>query len=97
MDESINKIDRHLAVIKIQDTVYTWVFPAVRTAVDETAELVLAMESYAGKVLRQRKGLFDLFQDAMSRLLKHEALDALSLIDLLTLIYYQSADPVVGR
>ncbi len=93
--ESIDKIDRNLTVIKMQDKLYSWVFPSVSTAVDETAELVLAVDAHAPDTLRQQQGLFDLYQDSMGRLLKHEALDGLTLIDLLTLAQYQRVDDFV--
>jgi len=96
-DESIEKIDRHLSIIKIQDTLYNWVFPTISMAVDESAELVLAMESHANKIPKKQKALTHVFEDGMARLLKHEALDAMTLIDMLTLISPNRDDSAVDE
>ncbi len=88
----IENIDRHLSVIKMQDLVYNWVFPSISMAVDEAAELVLAMESHGAHVPKKQKALLQMFEDAMNRLLRHEALDAFTLIDLLTMITVKNED-----
>jgi nuclear pore complex protein Nup133 len=90
-DESrIEKVDKELAVIKIQDDLYAQVFPTVRMAVDETAELDLAVETHGINIPKKQKALLQVFENGMRRLLKHEALDAMSLIDMLTLIHLQA-------
>ncbi len=61
-------------------------------AVDEAAELVLAMESHGAHVPKKQKALLQMFEDAMNRLLRHEALDAFTLIDLLTMITVKNED-----
>jgi nuclear pore complex protein Nup133 len=95
-DAQLDQIDRELGVIKIQDQLYSQVFPTVSLAVDETAELDLAMETHAKNIPKKQKALMQTFENGMRRLLKHEALDAMSLIDLLTLIWLkaQSRDEI---
>lgn len=85
-EAEIDKVDRQLSIIKIQDLLYSWVLPSVATAVDEAAELQLAVENHGTRIPKRQKALVRVFEDGLSRLLKHEALDALTLIDLLTLI-----------
>ncbi|KJR81017.1 nuclear pore complex protein Nup133 [Sporothrix schenckii 1099-18] len=85
-DDNIDRVDRQLNMIKIQDLLYSWVLPSIATAVDEAAELQLAMENHATRLPKRPKTLLNVFEDGLSRLLKHEALDAFTLIDLLTLI-----------
>ncbi|KAL1903283.1 hypothetical protein Sste5346_000568 [Sporothrix stenoceras] len=85
-DGDIDHVDRQLNIIKIQDLLYSWVLPSITTAVDEAAELQLAMENHATRLPKRPKTLLHVFEDGLSRLLKHEALDAFTLIDLLTLI-----------
>lgn len=82
----IAKVDQQLAIIRIQDLVYSWVQPSIVAAVDESAELQLAMENHAGRIQRRQKALLQVLEEGLARLLRHEALDAPSLIDVLTLI-----------
>ncbi|TPX15847.1 uncharacterized protein E0L32_000181 [Thyridium curvatum] len=91
-NDEMDRIDQQLTVIKIQDIVYNWVFPTISLAVDESAELDLAMESHGGRIPKKQKALHQVFEDGMGRLLKHEALDPLTLIDLLTLITTKEDD-----
>ncbi|KAL8357504.1 hypothetical protein RB598_002352 [Gaeumannomyces tritici] len=90
----LRTIDRELAIIKIQDKLYNIILPAVSLAVDEAAELELALEYHAGNMLKKHKALLHVFEDAMARLLRHEALEPLTLIDLLTLVSIK-VDPTV--
>lgn len=81
----LETIDRELALIKIQDSLYGQVLPTIQEAVDEAAELELALKEYGGLIPAKQKAVLHIFEDALSRLLKHEALRPLTLIDLLTL------------
>ncbi|KXJ90994.1 Nup133 N terminal like-domain-containing protein [Microdochium bolleyi] len=87
-DASMDAIDRELAIITIQNDLYnTQIRPVISTALDEQTELDLAREAFPlVGVPKKYKILSHIFEDALTRLLKHEALDALTLIDLLTLI-----------
>ncbi|KAI8286481.1 Nucleoporin NUP133 [Colletotrichum sp. SAR11_240] len=85
-DEKLDTIDNQLGLIRIQDQLYAQVFPSIQTAVDETAEVQLAMENHCVQIPKKQKALIQVFENSMRRLVRHEALDALSLIDLLTLI-----------
>ncbi|OLN82205.1 Nucleoporin NUP133 [Colletotrichum chlorophyti] len=85
-EEKLGAIDNQLSLIRIQDQLYGQVFPSIQTAVDESAELQLAMQTHCVHLPKRQKALIQLFENSMKRLLKHEALDVMSLIDLLTLI-----------
>ncbi|TDZ13269.1 Nucleoporin NUP133 [Colletotrichum spinosum] len=85
-EEKIDAIDSQLALIKIQEQLYAQIFPSIQAAVDETAEVQLAMENHCVPLPKKHKALTQLFESSLKRLLKHEALDAMSLIDLLTLV-----------
>ncbi|KAJ6786261.1 hypothetical protein PWT90_00801 [Aphanocladium album] len=80
------KVEKELITLKIQDQLYNQIFPSTYDAVDEAAALNFAMEAHSTNIPRRQKALLQLFQDGMERLLKHEALDAMTLIDLLTLV-----------
>ncbi|KAI0407582.1 Non-repetitive/WGA-negative nucleoporin C-terminal-domain-containing protein [Xylaria palmicola] len=86
-DDRVEAIDKALAIIGIQNEFYdTQVLPIITVALDEAEELGLIQEAFALRSPKKYKILDQLFEDAMKRLLKHEALDALTLIDLLTLV-----------
>jgi nuclear pore complex protein Nup133 len=86
LDQKLAQVDKELITVKIQDQLYAQVFPSTYDAVDEAAALNLAMEAHGANVPKRQKALRQLFEDGMERLLKHEALDAMTLIDLLTLV-----------
>ncbi|KAK3350168.1 Non-repetitive/WGA-negative nucleoporin C-terminal-domain-containing protein [Lasiosphaeria hispida] len=86
-EANLEKIDQELAIIKIQDDLYGQIYYTVQEAVDEAAELELAMKEHGALIPNKQKALAQVFEDGMTRLLKHEALQPLTLIDLLTLAY----------
>ncbi|KAK3956788.1 Non-repetitive/WGA-negative nucleoporin C-terminal-domain-containing protein [Pseudoneurospora amorphoporcata] len=86
---SIEKVDQALEVIAVQNGLYSQIRPTIAEAVDERAEFELAMKYHGAWIHAQKKqkALQSVFEDGMERLLKHEALSPLTLIDLLTLVY----------
>ncbi|KAL6856483.1 Non-repetitive/WGA-negative nucleoporin C-terminal domain-containing protein [Trichoderma novae-zelandiae] len=85
IQQQLEYVDKELVTIRIQDQLYKQILPSTYDAIDEAAALNLAMEAYATNIPKRQKALRQLFEDGMERLLKHEALDAMTLIDLLTL------------
>lgn len=85
-ESQMAKVEKELITLKIQDQLYNQVFPSTYDAVDEAAALNFAMDAHSTNIPRRQKALLQLFEDGMERLLKHEALDAMTLIDLLTLV-----------
>lgn len=86
---SLEKVDQALEVIAVQNGFYNQIRPTIEEAVDERAEFELAIKYHGTWVNAQKKqkALQSVFEDGMERLLKHEALPPLTLIDLLTLAY----------
>ncbi|KAK4676697.1 hypothetical protein QC764_402490 [Podospora pseudoanserina] len=82
---NLEKIDQELEIIKIQDTLYKTILPIIKEGVDESAELELLLKEQAVLIPKRQKAFHRIFEDGMSRLLKHEALHPATLIDLLTL------------
>lgn len=85
-EEHLSKVDKQLIAIRIQDQLYNQVIPSTYDAVDEAAALNFAMEVHSTNIPRRQKAQHQIFEDGLKRLLRHEALDAMTLIDLLTLI-----------
>lgn len=90
-DARVDAIDKELAIIGVQDDLYeTQIRPVIDNALDEESEWNMVLEAFALKIPKKYKIVSQIFEDALRRLYNHEALDALSLIDLLTLITLQS-------
>ncbi|KAI1822120.1 Non-repetitive/WGA-negative nucleoporin C-terminal-domain-containing protein [Xylaria intraflava] len=86
-DSRVDTIDKELAVIGIQIDFYdTQIRPIIRVALDESEELGLVREALTLKYPKKYKVLSQLFDDAMKQLVNHDALDPLTLIDLLTMV-----------
>jgi nuclear pore complex protein Nup133 len=76
-----------LALIKIQDTVYNYIHSTLADAIDEEGEIQLALDAFGNKsVLQDLPALSLLLKDSMEHLVKHKAMGAMALIDLLTLM-----------
>lgn len=90
-DARVDAIDKELAIIGVQDDLYeTQIRPVIDSALDEQSEWDMVLDAFALKIPKKYKIVSQIFEDALRRLYNHEALDALSLIDLLTLITLQS-------
>ncbi|CAI4215088.1 unnamed protein product [Parascedosporium putredinis] len=88
------KVDSELEIIKIQDALFSHVYATVETAVDDAAELELAMETHAPDMPKKYKIFHQLVETGIRRLLKHEVLDPLTLIDVLTLARFDEASDI---
>ncbi|KAH7356516.1 Non-repetitive/WGA-negative nucleoporin C-terminal-domain-containing protein [Rhexocercosporidium sp. MPI-PUGE-AT-0058] len=84
--KQLTSVSNQLGLIKIQKQIFDFVLPSIAAALDENAEVQLALEAHGNKRLRKQPMLTRLLQDSMSRLVKQEAMNASELIDLLTLI-----------
>jgi nuclear pore complex protein Nup133 len=78
--------EKALELIRIQEKIFSHVYPAISAAIDEKAELQLALEVYGNERLRRKDALSGLLHEKMSWLIEHKAMDALDIIDLLTLM-----------
>ncbi|KAI1762599.1 Nup133 N terminal like-domain-containing protein [Hypoxylon sp. FL1150] len=85
-DAQVDAIDKELAIIEVQDNLYNTQIRPVITVALEGEELSLVQETFALKIPKKYKILSQIFDDALRRLINHEALDPMTLIDLLTLI-----------
>lgn len=85
-EAQLAKVDKELITVRIQNQLYNQIFPSTYDAVDEAAAVNLAVEAHGGHIPRRQKAAMQSFEGAMERLIKNEALDAMTLIDLLTLV-----------
>ncbi|KAI9643128.1 hypothetical protein NHQ30_008863 [Ciborinia camelliae] len=80
------RANQELGLIKIQDLIYNYIYPSINTAIDDNAEVQLALEAHGNKDLEKQFSFVNLLENSMTQLVKHEAMDALCLVDLLTLM-----------
>jgi nuclear pore complex protein Nup133 len=85
-DERLRRVDNELIVVKIQDQLYNQIAPCTRNAVDKAAALAFAIDGHSTNIPRRQKALLQLFSDGMDKLLGHQALGPMYLIDMLTLV-----------
>lgn len=82
----LSSVHDQLALVKIQDKIYDVVLHSIANALDENAELQLALESHGNSDLKSQPTFISFLEESMTHLVKHEAMKALTLIDLLTLM-----------
>jgi nuclear pore complex protein Nup133 len=82
----LDETQKQLSLIEIQDRIFSHIYPAISAAIDEKAEVQLALEVYGIKSLAGKEAFSRILEENMDHLVTHQALDALSLIDLLTLM-----------
>lgn len=82
---SEQRMHAELKVIDIQEKIYRHILPEVLHALDQPAELQLAMERF-GQGSSNRSMLNRLLEAVLSKLLPHQTLDLDEIIDVLTLM-----------
>ncbi|KAG6027338.1 hypothetical protein E4U41_000956 [Claviceps citrina] len=85
-EERLRLVDNELVVVRIQDQLYGQIAPSTYAAVDNAAALSFAIDAHGGNIPRRQEALRQLFADGMERLLDHQALSPMYLIDMLTLV-----------
>ncbi|RAL64432.1 hypothetical protein DID88_001908 [Monilinia fructigena] len=54
----------------------THIYPSINTAIDDNAEVQLALETHGNKDLKRQFSFMNLLENSMTHLVKHEAMDA---------------------
>ncbi|KAG5999685.1 hypothetical protein E4U54_001726 [Claviceps lovelessii] len=85
-EERLRQVDNELIVVRIQDQLYGQIAPSTYDAVDSAAALSFAIDAHSTNIPRRQRALLQLFAEGMERLLDHQALSPMSLIDMLTLV-----------
>lgn len=73
----------------IQEILYSHFLPVLHGAIDQQAEVQLAMEQFANKLVNNKPILYDILRRGISKLVSRSPLEANEIIDILTLM-----DPV---
>lgn len=85
-EQRLKEVDQELVAIKIQQSLYNAVSRCTYAAVDEKAAFEFVMDTHGKEIPNRQKAVNHIFSDGVKRLLNHEVLDAMTLIDLLTLL-----------
>lgn len=85
-EKRLRQVDNELIVVRIQDQLYGQIAPSTYDAVDSAAALNFALETHSTNIPRRQKALLQLFSEGMEKLLDHQALSPMYLIDMLTLV-----------
>ena len=83
--DGIQEFDERLAVLAIQESLYNYVKPTIRNALDADAEIDLALQKYGSNV-QDKSTLRHSLEIHLRKMLSLEALSPDDLIDTLTLI-----------
>lgn len=81
-----------IVLVNIQDKLYAHIKPALYDAMDQAAEVQLAMEAYGRKQMEKLPALQQLLERGMEKLVAHIAMDPDQLIDVLTLMNQRKCD-----
>ena len=79
------KADRRLEILEVQEQLYAYIKPLLSQAIDRTAAVDLAMESF-GDFVADKPVLHEILKKHLCALMEKRALDAEELIDTLTLL-----------
>lgn len=80
------KADRLMAMVKIQEALDAYIRPALKTALDMTAETEIAMGRFYCHFVEGKTTLRNTMQHDLKKLISREVLSADDMIDMLTLI-----------
>ncbi len=90
---AIKRIDQALAAIAVQDSLYKYIKPTLKNALDTTAAIEFATQKCGKNFVEGKSALREAMSDNIARLVAREALDSLELIDTLTLMDGDRPDP----
>ena len=83
---AIKTVDNAMATVAVQESLYKYIRPTIKAAVDNTAAVQLAMQKCGRKATSGKSALDEAMEQNISRLVTRESLDVEDLIDTLTLM-----------
>ena len=82
----LKEVERELEIVNIQEKIFDHIRPATIGAIDTYAECDVALEVFKNSQLDKKKALSKLLHEKMGWLLARNAMEALDLVDVLTLV-----------
>ncbi|KAJ9196783.1 hypothetical protein DTO166G4_621 [Paecilomyces variotii] len=84
--EEIRRFDARAEINTIQELVYDHISPALHGAIDQKAEIELAVEHFGGYLEKDRPAFHEVLEVTLAKVVAREVLNVDQLIDLLTLM-----------
>lgn len=91
-DSQHGSLERASNLVRVQKKLYAHVKPSLYNAMDETAELQLAIEAFGKTIVKGRTACQPLLERGMENLVNHAAMAPEQLIDVLTLMDPQRSE-----
>lgn len=85
-DPKLSLLNSQIGLIKIQEEIHRQILPAICDAIDENAELQLAIEYCDNRALEKQTNFKSTLHRRISSLVSNEAMTSFDLVDLLTLM-----------
>jgi nuclear pore complex protein Nup133 len=89
-DSTFHNDIRHLEDLSeldaVQEVIYAYISPALQGAIDQKAEIDLAIDQFGKWIAEDRPSLHEMLRETLTRVVTRQIIDADQLIDLLTLM-----------
>ncbi|CAI7642083.1 unnamed protein product [Penicillium glandicola] len=86
LQEDVKRLEDYVEVDGIQDILYGHIEPTLQGAIDQKAEVELALGQYGDHIFEDRPSLHEILGNALSTLIDRQVVGADGLIDILTLM-----------
>ncbi|KAL4879833.1 Non-repetitive/WGA-negative nucleoporin C-terminal-domain-containing protein [Aspergillus karnatakaensis] len=84
--DDIKRLEGLSEMSAVQEVIYSYISPVFQDAIDQKAEVELALEHFADSVAQDRPSLHDLLREALAAVVTRKVLSLDQLVDVLTLI-----------
>lgn len=84
--DDIKWLEDYAEIDAVQEVIYTHILPALQGAIDQKAEIELAVDHFGGMVAGDRPSLHEVLGDALAGVVTRQVISPDQLVDLLTLI-----------
>ncbi|KAL6236326.1 hypothetical protein BDW75DRAFT_113621 [Aspergillus navahoensis] len=96
LQNAIKRLESLSEMGAVQEVIYSYISPVLRDAIDQKAEIDLAIDHFAKSTTQNRPSLHELLKEALAGLVTRKMLSLDQLVDVLTLID-PSQDPDIGQ
>ncbi|KAL4984560.1 Non-repetitive/WGA-negative nucleoporin C-terminal-domain-containing protein [Aspergillus falconensis] len=96
LQNDIKRLEGLAEIGAVQEVIYSYISPVLRDAIDQKAEIELAVEHFAKSTAQNRPSLHELLKEALAGVVTRKMLSLDQLVDVLTLID-PSQDPDIGQ
>ncbi|GKZ39866.1 hypothetical protein AbraIFM66950_001442, partial [Aspergillus brasiliensis] len=100
--KNVRRLEDFAEVDAVQEVIFAYVAPALHSAIDQKAEIDIAIEQFRNPKAADRPSLHEIFSEALAKIVTRQVLNPDESVDLLTQIYLSQAleqgqDEIVGK